>query len=64
VAGVYSLTSKSNPEDRREAFRLLTAALTKGHGFEHLDTDPELDPVRPLKEFQDLVSAARALRPK
>ena len=64
VAGVYALTSKSNPEDRREAFRLLTAALTKGYGFEHLDSDPELVPVRPLKEFQDLVSAARALRPK
>ena len=36
---------KRNPEDRREAFRLLTAALTKGYGFGHLDTDPELDPV-------------------
>jgi eukaryotic-like serine/threonine-protein kinase len=63
VAGVYALTSKTNPEDRPEAFRLLTSALAKGYGFEHVDNDPELAPVRPLKEFQDLVSAANALRP-
>jgi serine/threonine protein kinase/Flp pilus assembly protein TadD len=64
VAGVYALTSKSHPEDRREAFRLLSSALQAGYGFQYLDIDPELDPVRPLPEFQELVSAARALRKK
>ena len=62
VAGVYALTSKSHPEDQREAFRLLALALKRDYGFEHLDNDPELDPVRHLAEFKELVTAARALR--
>jgi tetratricopeptide (TPR) repeat protein len=62
VAGVYALTSKGHPEDRREAFRLLAGALKKDYGFEHLDSDAELAPVRDLPEFQELVAAARALR--
>jgi len=62
VAGVYALTSKTHPEDQREAFRLLAMALKKDYGFEHLDSDPELAPVRHLPEFKELVSAARALR--
>jgi serine/threonine protein kinase/Flp pilus assembly protein TadD len=62
VAGVYALTSRTHPEDRKEAFRLLRFALKRNYGFEHLDTDPELAPVRHLAEFKDLVAAARALR--
>jgi serine/threonine protein kinase/Flp pilus assembly protein TadD len=64
VAGVYALTSKTNPEDRAEAFRLLAGALKRDYGFEYLDTDPELAPVRQLPEFKELVAAAKALRPK
>jgi hypothetical protein len=62
VAGVYALTSVGHPEDRKEAFRLLAGALKKDYGFEQLDSDPELAPVRHLPEFQELVAAARALR--
>jgi eukaryotic-like serine/threonine-protein kinase len=62
VAGVYALTSKAHPEDRKEAFRLLASALKRDYGFEHLDADPELAPVRGLPEFRELVAAARALR--
>jgi tetratricopeptide (TPR) repeat protein len=62
VAGVYALTSREHPEDRPEALRLLAAALRKDYGFEFLDTDPELAPVRDLPEFKELVAAARALR--
>jgi tetratricopeptide (TPR) repeat protein len=62
VAGVYSLTSKENPDDRKEAFRLLAGALKKDYGFELLDIDPELAPIRDLPEFKNLVSAARALK--
>ena len=62
VAGAYALTSKTHPEDRADAFRQLTAALKAGYGFQHLDNDPDLAPVRGVPEFESLVAAAKALR--
>jgi hypothetical protein len=62
VAGVYALASREKGKYRREAFRLLAAALRAGYGFEHLDGDPELEPLRALPEFKRLVAAARMLR--
>jgi tetratricopeptide (TPR) repeat protein len=62
VAGIYALTSANNADNRREAFRLLSAALRAGYGFEHLDKDPELEPVRGSPDFKQLVEAARLLR--
>ena len=62
VAGVYATTARENPDDRREAFSLLDAALRGGFGFEHLATDPELDPLRADPEFTKTVDAARAFR--
>src|SRR5207302_698991 len=32
AAGIYALTSQQQPDDRREAFRLLAAALRQGFG--------------------------------
>jgi serine/threonine protein kinase/tetratricopeptide (TPR) repeat protein len=62
VAGIYALTSRQNPDDRREAFRLLSSTLQKGYGFALLDKDSDLDPIRDQPEFRRLVEAARALR--
>jgi tetratricopeptide (TPR) repeat protein len=62
VAGVYALTSKEHADDRKEAFRLLASALRRDYGFEYLDIDPELAPIRDLPEFKNLVAAARALK--
>jgi serine/threonine protein kinase/Tfp pilus assembly protein PilF len=62
VAGIYALASRDKPEHRQEAFRLLAAALRAGYGFEHLDGDPELEPLRALPQFKRLVAAARMLR--
>ncbi len=64
LAGVYSLTSRAQPDDRREALRLLSAALSQGFGLDLLAHDRDLDPIRQLPEFQQLVNAARALRPR
>jgi serine/threonine protein kinase/predicted Zn-dependent protease len=64
VAGIYSLTSRQHPDDRREAFRLLSAALSKGFGFDLLERDADLDPVRNRPEFRQIVEAARALAPQ
>jgi len=51
-----------NPDDRQQAFRLLSASLQKGVGFDLLETDKDLDPIRNSPEFQRLVDAARAIR--
>jgi tetratricopeptide (TPR) repeat protein len=62
LAGIYALTSKTHPDDRKQAFRLLSVALQKGCGFDLLETDKDLDPIRKDAEFQKLVQAARAIR--
>lgn len=62
IAGIYALTSRAHPDDRREAFSLLDSALRDGFGFEYLDKDKELDPLRTDPEFKKLVDAARAYR--
>jgi serine/threonine protein kinase/tetratricopeptide (TPR) repeat protein len=63
AAGVYALTSEKNPADRREAFRLLGAALRQGHGFNLLEIDPDLRPIRGQPEYRRLLEAARTLQP-
>ena len=63
VACIYALTSamdKGHPEDKREAFRLLFAAVRTGFGLDIVDTDPDLDPLRKDEEFKRLVAGARA----
>ena len=59
VAGIYATTSKTHPEDRIEAYRLLASALRAGFGFDLIDEDRELDPIRAQPEFQALVDSAR-----
>ncbi len=62
LAGIYALTSAKNAEDRQQAFRLLSVSLQRGIGFDLLETDRDLDPIRSCPEFQALVEAARAIR--
>jgi serine/threonine protein kinase/Tfp pilus assembly protein PilF len=62
VAGIYALTSKATPADRPQAFRLLGAALQRGCGFDLLENDRDLDPIRNCPEFRKLADAARAIR--
>jgi tetratricopeptide (TPR) repeat protein len=60
VGCIYALTSKTNPEDKPEAFRLLFAALRTGFGLDLVGTDHDLDPLRKDEEFDRLVNGARA----
>lgn len=62
VAGIYALTSKQEPDDQREALRLLSAALKKGFGFDYLEIDRDLDPLRISPTFRRVIEAARAMR--
>jgi tetratricopeptide (TPR) repeat protein len=64
VGCIYALTSKSHPEDRVEALRLLSGALQRGFGRQYLDTDHDLDPLRDDAEFKRLVAAAKAKKGK
>ncbi len=63
VACIYALTSKLHTDDRFPAFRFLSSALRSGYGFQYLEIDTDLDPIRELPEFRRLADAARALRP-
>ena len=60
VGCIYALTSKSHAEDKKEAFHLLWSALKTGFGFDMIDTDADLDPLRKDPEFVKMVAAARA----
>ena len=60
VAGIYALTSRQDPADRAEAFRLLRIAFEQGFGLELVDQDPELMPIRALPEFREIVQSAKA----
>ena len=64
VAGIYALTSRQNPDDFREALRLLESALTQGFGLDLIDKDRDLDAIRDQPEFRRLVEDTRARRPK
>jgi tetratricopeptide (TPR) repeat protein len=61
VGCIYALTSKSHPEDRAEAIRLVWAALKSGFGLDLVDTDTDLDPIRQDRAFKEMVADARAL---
>ena len=62
VACIYALTSKDQPDDRLQAFKLLSSSLRQGYGFNFLDSDDDLNPLRATPEFHRLVEAALALR--
>jgi eukaryotic-like serine/threonine-protein kinase len=60
LAGIYALTSRTHPQDRAEALHLLAGAWIQGKGLDHAPRDPDLDPLRPLPEFQQLLERMRA----
>jgi serine/threonine protein kinase/Tfp pilus assembly protein PilF len=62
LAGIYALTSRTHPEDQKEAIRLLSMAFAKDAGLlSLLENDKDLDPIRQSKEFTALVDKTRAL---
>lgn len=62
VAGIYALTSQKEREDQDQAMRLLSAALKSGYGFDYLEIDRDLDPLRNLPIFRRVIDGTRALR--
>lgn len=62
VACIYALTSRQEPKDAREALRLLVLALRSDYGWDLVDKDPDLDPLRELPEYRQMLDALRALQ--
>jgi serine/threonine protein kinase/Tfp pilus assembly protein PilF len=64
ASNVYALTSREHPEDRFQAYPLLSVALRRGFGLDIIDQDGDMDPIRDTPEFRELVGAARKLQGK
>jgi tetratricopeptide (TPR) repeat protein len=62
VAGIYALTSREVPDDQKEALRLLALTLKKGFGFDYLEIDRDLDPIRQAPTFRRVIEASRAMQ--
>jgi len=62
VAGIYARLSKHDPRHQSEAVRLLTTALRGGFGYEYIETDKDLDPIRSSSEFKRVLESVRALK--
>jgi len=62
AASVFSLTSAKHPEDQTKALALLRQSLSHGYAdLRGLTTDPDLDPIRETKEFQEIRRAAATI---
>jgi tetratricopeptide (TPR) repeat protein len=58
VAGIYALTSRQQPDDRREALRLLAVALQKDPTWlRTLPDDHDFDAIRDRAEYRELLGA-------
>lgn len=61
VARIYALTARLHAADAHEAILLLSAAVHAGFGRELLQQDKDLDALRQLPEFRQLLKQAEAL---
>jgi tetratricopeptide (TPR) repeat protein len=62
VAGIYALTSRQQPDDRRAALRLLADALRKDASWLRvLPDDHDFDAIRDRPEFHELLRAMAAV---
>jgi tetratricopeptide (TPR) repeat protein len=61
AACIYAMTSTTETDDQPRALQLLWSAVRAGAGLDLIDTDHDLDPLRPLPEFQRLVETVHNL---
>jgi tetratricopeptide (TPR) repeat protein len=62
AACVYALAAAKRPEYRPEALALLSQALQRGYGHQHLRDDGDLDSLRNDPDFEELLSYVNKLR--
>lgn len=56
LAGVFAQTSRMQPADADRAIELLTTALQNNWGHQYIRTDADLNPIRNLPAFKNLVA--------
>jgi serine/threonine protein kinase/Tfp pilus assembly protein PilF len=61
VGAIYALLSKHDSSHQKEAIRLVTAALRAGFGFDYIEIDDDLNPIRNTPEFTRILEGARAI---
>jgi serine/threonine protein kinase/Tfp pilus assembly protein PilF len=61
VAAIHALLSQTDAAHTTEAVRLVSAALRAGFGFDHVETDKDLDPIRATPEFKRVLDGVRAI---
>ena len=61
IACALALVSESQPELQQEALVWLARAVAGGYGGDLLDTDPDLQPIRTLLDFQMIRRTAKIL---
>lgn len=61
IACALALVSESQPELQQEALVWLARAVAGGYGGDLLDTDPDLQPIRALLDFQMIRRTAKIL---
>ncbi len=62
IASIYALTSRTHTEDRELALHLLATAIAQGVERHRLEADPDLEPLRELPAFQQLLAHAHAAK--
>jgi len=62
VAGIYASASRLHAPDAKLALSNLAVAFKSGYGVDLIETDPDLNPIKSLPEFQKLWAAAQAVR--
>ncbi len=61
VACIHALCSKNHPEDQKLALDLLWTALKPGFGLDIIDGDHDLDSLRGMPAFKQLLGEAKAI---
>ncbi len=62
VAGIYALLTKQDPAHKANAIRLLTAALRGGFGYDYIEDDKDLAPIRNTPEYKRVLEGVHALK--
>jgi tetratricopeptide (TPR) repeat protein len=62
IAGIYARLTRHDAAHKAEAIRLLSTALRAGFGYDYIESDRDLDPIRDTPEFRRVLEGVRSLK--